>query len=144
MRAKHLGNNHECGAVSGSVSGFMPEVEPGTSHSACSCYYLLYYSSRWCERPFCTQQSKTADVVMCCADVLWLARWNGDITLMPYIFWGWTGATLPPVSQGKQATFTTLLSLPITLGGSKARREKLLPAEDSALPFCESEKKLSR
>lgn len=44
------------------------------------------------------------------------------------------------VSQEKQA----LLSLPITLGGSNARREKLQPSEDSVLPFIESEKNLRR
>jgi len=68
----------------------------------------------------------------------WLAGTRTSHIHLLRVNWCYTS-----VSQGKQDTFTTLLSLLISSGGSKARREKPQPAEDSAFPFCESEKKLN-
>ena len=95
--AKHLGTNHECGTVSGFVSGFMPEIEPGTSHPACSGHYLLCHPCSWWETflawetfLYTTEKNSWCGHVPNRCFVVGLLE-RGHHT---YIFWGWTGVTL--------------------------------------------------
>lgn len=128
MGAKHLGNNHVCGDVSGSLSGFMPQVELGTSHSLQLQLSAMPPIQLVSETLLCMteQNSRRGHMRNRCFVAGSLERGHHTHAIhLRRVNWCYTS-----VSQGKQATFSTLLSLPITWGGSKARREKLQPAED--------------
>lgn len=119
----HLGAGHDCGIVSDSVSGSMPKANPGTSHSVSSCDthpagardLAVHNGATW------------LILVICCGD---FCLWIMGIGTSHSCHTSSEGELVLHLCDGKQITITPLLSLLITLCGSKSRKEKLQPAVD--------------
>lgn len=134
----HLGVGHDCGIVSDSVSGSVPEASPGTSHSVCSCdthpagvrNFAVHSRAEW------------LILFMCCGDFcLWLSgirtshfcRTSSEDELVLHL-----------CDRGKKNHHHSSAQPADNLAWQQVKKRETTMSSRLALLFFESDKKLSR